>query len=321
LAPVPSSFRRWAQYLATAATDPARVAELDTWTEILDGPNPQLAKRALDGRIDTAATAERLTVTLPTQVTEPLLTTVPAAFHGQVNDVLLTGLALAVTHWRRRRGGRGRSVLVDVEGHGRQDIVPGLDLSRTVGWFTSIHPVRLDAGPVDWRDVCSGDHAIGTALKRVKEQVREVPGDGIGYGLLRYLNPTTAARLQDLPSPQIAFNYLGRVRAEDGDWNIALEPLPPGEEPRMPIAHSLELNAIAHDRADGPELTATWTYPQGLFTQAEIEDLAQAWFTALTGIAEHTRHDHTGGFTTSDLLVHLDQTEIDKLQAAWRQQP
>ena len=88
--------------------------------------------------------------------------------------------------------------------------VGGVDLSRTVGWFTSVHPVRLELGGVDPVGVRAGGPAAGEVLKRVKEQVRGVPGDGLGYGLLRHLNPVTAAVLQDLPEAQIAFNYLGR---------------------------------------------------------------------------------------------------------------
>ncbi|MGI8332310.1 amino acid adenylation domain-containing protein [Actinomadura scrupuli] len=318
LAPVGTSFRRWAQHLANAASDPARAAELETWIEILDGPNPRLAGRPLDPRADIAARARQVSLVLPAEVTEPLLTSAPAAFHGRVNDVLLTGLALAVTHWRKHRGGRGTSVLLDLEGHGREEIVRGVDLSRTAGWFTSIFPVRLDAGPVDWTEVRSGGQAVGTAIKKVKEQLREIPDNGIGYGLLRHLNPATSRELQDLPQPQIAFNYLGRVQAEDGDWSVAPEALPAGEDPRMPMAHLLEINAVTHDRPGGPELTVTWTWPDGLFAEGDVAELAEAWFAALTGIVEHARQDDSGGFTASDLLVSLDQSEIDKLQAAWR---
>ncbi|MCW2938998.1 MAG: amino acid adenylation domain protein, partial [Actinomycetia bacterium] len=318
LDPVPTSFRRWAQRLVAEAADPERVKELDLWTEILDGPNPGLAKRALDSRTDLADQAVSLSVTLPAEITAPLLTTVPAAFHGRVTDVLLTGLTLAVAHWRKHRGGRGTSVLLDLEGHGREDIIPGLDLSRTAGWFTSIHPVRLDAGVTDWAEIRAGGPAAGNAIKKIKEQLREIPDNGIGFGLLRHLNPRTAQELADLPSPQLAFNYLGRVQADEGEWSIAPEALPGGEDPRMPITHLLEINAITRDRAGGPELVATWTWPDTLLAEADVRELAEAWFTALEGIVEHARRDDTGGFTSSDLLVDLGQAEIDKLQEAWR---
>ncbi|HEX2316718.1 MAG TPA: condensation domain-containing protein, partial [Thermomonospora sp.] len=230
LEPVPTSFRRWAQRLVAEATDPGRAAELDTWIDILEGTNPKLGTRRLDPAVDIAARSRSLTLTLPADVTGPLLTSVPAAFHAGVNDALLTGLALAVARWRRDRGGRGTGVLLDVEGHGREEIVPGVDLSRTVGWFTTIHPVRLDPGQVAWPDVEAGGAAVGAAFKTVKEQLRRVPDHGAGYGLLRYLNPATAEELADLPVPQIAFNYLGRVApGGDEDWALAPEEPPSGE--------------------------------------------------------------------------------------------
>jgi hypothetical protein len=97
---------------------------------------------------------------------------------------------------------------VDVESHGRHG--GDLDLSRTVGWFTSVHPVRLDLGALSLDEVAVGGDAAGAAVKTVKEQLRAVPGDGLGYGLLRYLNPDTSPVLAALPAPQIGFNYLGR---------------------------------------------------------------------------------------------------------------
>ncbi|WP_033018482.1 condensation domain-containing protein, partial [Streptomyces rimosus] len=134
---------------------------------------------------------------------EPLLTTVPAAFRAGVNDVLLTALALAVVRWR----GAGSGLVLDLEGHGREEqVVAGADLSRTVGWFTSLFPVRLDLEGVDVEDAFRGGAAAGVALKRVKEQLRAIPDHGIGYGLLRHLNPETEEALASAPAPQIGFN-------------------------------------------------------------------------------------------------------------------
>ncbi|MFA1552002.1 condensation domain-containing protein, partial [Actinomadura chokoriensis] len=308
LDPVPTSFRRWAQKLTTAERDED---ELEDWLDIVDGPPQNLAKRPLDPRVDVAARARSVTLNLPADVTGPLLTDVPAAFHGRVNDVLLTGLALAVAQWRRHRGGRGTGVLIDLEGHGREDVVPGADVSRTAGWFTSIHPVRLDAG----------NATGGAALKTVKEQLRAVPDGGIGYGLLRYGDGEAAEELAAVPRAQIAFNYLGRVAGgdEDADWTLASEELPAGEDPAMPMAHVLEINAVTRDLPGGPVLSATWTWPGGLLESADVRELAQGWFTALRGLAADAAAGDAAGFTPSDLLVDLDQSEIDKLQTAWRQ--
>src|SRR5690606_8894787 len=149
LAPVGTSFRQWALLLHEEAARAERRAELPLWREITDGGDPPLGSRPLDPGRDTVATARRLRLELPAAVTSELLTTVPAVFHAEINDVLLTALALAVADWRRGRGER-QDVLVDLEGHGREEVVPGVDLARTVGWFTTTHPVRLDVGLCDW---------------------------------------------------------------------------------------------------------------------------------------------------------------------------
>ncbi|GAA0960523.1 amino acid adenylation domain-containing protein [Actinocorallia libanotica] len=318
LEPVPTSFRRWAQRLTAEAADPGRAEELDTWLDLVEGTNPKLGSRALDPAVDTAATVRHLDLSLEAGTTEAVLTAVPAAFHGRVNDVLLTALALAAAHWRKQRGGRGTGLLVDLEGHGREEIVQGVDLSRTVGWFTTIHPVRLDPGQAEWTEITSGGAAAGQAIKRVKEQLRQVPDNGIGHGLLRHLNEEAAEELADLPQAQVAFNYLGRVGQDEGDWSPAPERLPAGEDPRLPAAHVLEVNAVTRDRPGGPELTATWSWPAGLLAEEEVRALGEAWFEALRGLVAHAADEGAGGFTSSDLLVELDQSEIDTLQAAWR---
>ncbi|ROO89636.1 non-ribosomal peptide synthase protein (TIGR01720 family)/amino acid adenylation domain-containing protein [Actinocorallia herbida] len=318
LAPVPTSFRRWAGKLTAEAADPGRAAELDTWLDLVEGPNPRLGARALDPVKDTAATTLAHTVEIGTDTTGPLLSDVTSAFHAGPDDVLLTGLSLAVGHWRRTRGGRGSGVLLDLEGHGREEVVPGVDLSRTVGWFTSLYPVRLDPGAADWQDVATGGAAAGRALKAVKEQLRKVPDNGIGFGLLRYLNEETAEELRDLPQAQIVFNYLGRVASSEDDWSPAPEELPPGEDPGMPVAHVLEINAVTEDRPDGPVLRVTLTWPQDVLASSDVRALADDLSTALHGLVEHVRMGDAGGFTASDLLVDLDQKEIDALQTAWR---
>ncbi|MGI5163448.1 amino acid adenylation domain-containing protein [Spirillospora sp. CA-253888] len=321
--PVNTSFRRWAQRLTAEATGAEIRAQLPLWADTLRTPDPVLGSRALDPAADTFGTARHRTVTLPADVTGPLLTDVPAAFHGRVNDVLLTGLALAVAEWRRARGVADETaVLVDLEGHGREEIVPGVDLSRTVGWFTAIHPVRLDAGGVDWAEAAGGGPAVGTALKRIKEQLREIPDNGIGHGLQRYLDPAAAERLGGLPHPQLAFNYLGRAAAQEAaDWSPAPDTaLAGGQDDALSLVHALEVNAHTRDLPSGPELTATWTWAGALFTEDEVADLAERWFTALRGLVAHVTEPAgdgpVGGFTPSDLsLVDVDQDEIDELAA------
>ncbi|WP_156727241.1 non-ribosomal peptide synthetase, partial [Streptomyces apocyni] len=317
LEPVGTSFRTWARELDALALREERVAELALWTRTLDVADPPLAHRALDPARDTTGTARTLTLTLDEEATQALLTSVPAAFHAGINDVLLTGLALAVGQWRRTRGSDAAgSLLVDLEGHGREDVLPGIDLSRTVGWFTSAHPLRLDLGALDIAQALSGGPAAGEALKQVKEQLRAVPDHGLGYGLLRYLNPETRERLAGLAKPQIGFNYLGRFPGA-ADTDALWMAVPTGDldtgDPGMALTHGLTLNALTQDHPEGPRLAATWTWAAGLFPEAEVRELAEAWFRALRALVTHSADPEAGGYTPSDLLVSLSQDQIDLL--------
>src|SRR5262249_23963820 len=163
LSPRGTSLRHWAQRLAAHAQDARRSRELSIWTAMLSAPAASLVERPLDRDRDTACTARHLTLTLPATVAGPLLTRVPVAFHGRINDVLLTALVLAIADWRRGRGG-SNAALVDVEGHGREQIFEDIDLSRTVGWFTSLFPVRLDPGTLDLDEALAGGPALGRAV-------------------------------------------------------------------------------------------------------------------------------------------------------------
>ncbi|MGW1688985.1 condensation domain-containing protein, partial [Streptomyces albidoflavus] len=326
LEPVGTSLRGWARGLVEAAVEPGVVGGLPYWCEVLSTTDPLLGGRELDGGRDVLGGAEHVTVRLPVAVTEGVLARVPGVFHAGVNDVLLTGLALAVGRWRGRRGvGGGSAVLVAVEGHGREEgVVPGVELSRTVGWFTSLFPVRLDPGVVGWEEVVGGGQGLGRALKVVKEQLRGVPGHGLEFGLLRYLNPDTRGVLEGLKMPQIAFNYLGRLDTGSSGTTSAWTPVTDGDtyrsadDPDMPMVHTLELNAITLDGPDGPTLAATWTWPGGMFTESEVGELAGTWFEVLEALVRHAKDLDAGGLTPSDLpLTSLSQKQIERLEAKW----
>ncbi|MDQ3403217.1 MAG: amino acid adenylation domain-containing protein, partial [Actinomycetota bacterium] len=312
LAPVGTSLRRWAENLVSLAAKPEVVTDLDAWTRMLDGGDSPLADRPLDPRRDTVGVGRRVEVELPAALTTALLTTVPAAFHAGVEDVLLTALALAVADWR----GRG-SVLVELEGHGREEDAYGLtgvDLSRTVGWFTATHPVRLDAAVTDWDAVWAGGTELARILKSVKEQIRSAPS-GLGFGLLRHLNPDTAPVLAALPVPQIGFNYLGRFTAPGtADWAPAPEAgvLGGGIDNATPVPHVLAVDALTRDGVDGPILTTSFAWPGDLLPESDVHELADAWTRALELLAGL----RGGGRTPSDVpLVRLTQPEIEAVEA------
>ncbi|WP_338686823.1 amino acid adenylation domain-containing protein [Streptomyces acidiscabies] len=251
---VGTSFKRWAGILRTQAA--ARGDEVELWRGTAGTP---LGARPVDPDQDTAATTRGTRVALGAEATSRLIS------GAGVQDVLLAGLASAV-------GARyGCSeVVVDVEGHGREEVVPGVELSRTVGWFTSLYPVRIGA---------SGERA------------RELPDNGLGYGLLRYLNPDTADELAKVPTPAIGFNYLGRFTTPGTEsWAFAPESssLAKGTDPGLAVAHALEINAVVRDSDEGPVLVADWSWPEGVLTEAEVRALAEAWRTEVTSLTVRT---------------------------------
>ncbi|MGW4631045.1 condensation domain-containing protein, partial [Streptomyces rubiginosohelvolus] len=321
-ATVGTSFRQWARRLTELAGETSSTASLPQWTDMLSGPEPRLGTPDADGRParDTADTLASLRVTVPAELTEALLARVPATLHSTTNEVLLTGLAVALAAWRDDP--RHTATLIDLEGHGRQEAFPGADTARTIGWFTSLSPVRLDPGTVPADDLRTGGPAVGRALQQVKEQLRAVPDNGFTYGLLRHLNPETAPALARLSAPQVAFNYLGRFTVPapgttTADWQqVPGNPSLGGLDPRMQVPNPLMINAVAVDSPDGSELSATFKWPEARFTRDSVQALADAWVAALAALGTHAESPAPVGRTPSDLdLVDLTQVQIDQLEA------
>ncbi|WP_406074140.1 condensation domain-containing protein [Streptomyces virginiae] len=323
LEPAATPFAHWADLLRAEATSGRRTTEADRWAAALcEAPQPLAGVRA-PGGLDPESPENTLTLTLGPDVTGPLLTTAPGLVNGTVNDVLLTALALAVLG-RRGADGQGAgdeegAVLVDVEGHGREDVVDGTDLSRTVGWFTTVFPVRLALGRPDLDEARAGGPAVGAALRLVKEELRAVPDKGIGFGLLRHLNSLTGPDLAARGIPEIGFNYLGRFpMGGDAPWDAA-----PGHDfalddadAGLPMAHAVEVNAAAHEGPDGLTLSATWTWAGNAIPGSRVHDLAQEWFTMLRAVVTHAARPDAGGLTPSDVsLVQVSQADLDTFES------
>ncbi|WP_329182056.1 amino acid adenylation domain-containing protein (plasmid) [Streptomyces decoyicus] len=323
LEPVPGSLRRWSRELSAHARSAARTAELPLWLSQLQDSTPTVGDRPLDPARDVHSTAGTLRTELPAPLTEALVTEVPALLNAEINDILLAAFALALADWQRHRDGRGEgpgpasSTVVEVEGHGREDLVAGFDISRTVGWFTSSFPVRLAPGEVVAGALDKGGPEVGAALKRVKEQLRALPDHGVGFGLLRHLNPQTQQALARFAPPQFGFNYLGRFGRSGTLWSLdgADAVVGLGAHPGTPLRHVVELSSVAEERPDGTVLVAEWTWAAGLVDRADVEDLAAAWSRALEGILVHARRPGSGGRTPSEFpLVSVEQREIEEFE-------
>ncbi|ODU06953.1 MAG: hypothetical protein ABS81_03050 [Pseudonocardia sp. SCN 72-86] len=314
--PVATSFRRWAQGLAAAA--PGRRSELAHWTSATAAPGT-LGGRALDSARDTVATLRELRVELSAAETDALLTAAAGEFAAGPEDLMLTALALAAAHARGVR-----DTVIDLEGHGREEAaVADVDLTRTVGWFTTLYPVRLDLGGIDVDDALAGGPAVAAAAKRVKETLRTVPGRGVGYGQLRHLDDEGRAALAAAPDRDLLFNYLGRFAIGEqagADWSAAPEAgvLGGGTDPDMPVAHPVVVNAVTVDGPDGAVLTASWLWADAAVTGTEVRALADGWTAALRTLVGYVEGGGTVGRTPSDLTAQgMSQDELDELEAEW----
>jgi mycobactin peptide synthetase MbtF len=326
----PASFRRWATELAARAQADETLAELEFWTgELSDRESLLDAPPVVDQPVQNGALAQdggtlvRWMESPSAEVTAALLATVPAAFHARVDEVLLAGLAAALAEWRA--GG----ILIDLMRHGRIPLGPGMDLSRTVGWFAFSYPVRLSPGSLDSARIRAGGPEAGALVKRIKEQIRAVPGDGLGYGMLRFLNPATRAAMDALAEPRIGFNYTGRFGAQEvpgPDSAGRGQPVPTGEAPDslgeeaggaayMPLRHPVEASASVRGLADGPELCLTLEAPPDVVAPELVGDLGQRWLEILRGLAAHVAGGG-GGHTPSDFaLVSVDQEDIEEFES------
>ncbi|MEU4147318.1 amino acid adenylation domain-containing protein, partial [Streptomyces parvulus] len=330
LSPAGTHWRQWAGALRDLAGAAVTEAETDHWLDAVR-PAAEPSDPALDPARDTHARSGQVVLDLDADTTDALLTWVPGVFRAEINDLLLTAFGLAVADWRRARGGRGAApVTVDLESHGRHEhLVPGADLTRTTGWFTSMHPVPLrpEVDEWDWPEVWDGGAAAGRVLKRVKEQLRAVPRDGVGHGLLRHLNPRTRDRFGALPVPAYGFNYLGRYTGGRGAdagagagpeaWSVLGRGVA-GQHPDTPLAHPVELVAGAHDTDEGPRLHSVWTYADAVLSEAEARRLGEGWFRALKALVEHAGRPEASGLTPSDVsLTSLSEDDITRLESEW----
>ncbi|WNG46961.1 amino acid adenylation domain-containing protein [Archangium minus] len=297
LPPKTTSFQQWAERLDAHAQTPAVRDEAAYWLGL---PWERASRLPVDfpGGDNTNASARQVGVELDAEETRALLHEVPRAWRTRIDEVLLAALAETFRRWTGSPG-----LLVNLEGHGREELLEGVDVSRTVGWFTSMYPVLLEGG----------DGEAG--LKRVKESLRGIPRRGMGYGLLRYLTrePELSARLRALPVPEVSFNYLGQldhVLPEGAPISMASESVGPTASARARRAHLLDINGIV----SGGRLRIFWTYSENVHARETVEALARDFQRALRGLIARCSEEGAGGFTPSDFpLASLGQEALDAL--------
>jgi amino acid adenylation domain-containing protein/non-ribosomal peptide synthase protein (TIGR01720 family) len=300
LPPKTLSFKRWSELLMRHAQDPAVRRELEYWTA---NTCSKVGKLPVDYTGDnTADSARSLSVSLATEETRLLLQEVGQAYRTQINDVLLAALAQALAQWT----GEPR-LLVDLEGHGREEISE-VDVSRTVGWFTTIFPVLLEVGST---------LAPGETLKSVKEQLRRIPQRGIGYGLLKYLSAeeTASEQLRNGPQAEMSFNYLGQLdqvfRDETSTFALTDEPVGRTRSQLGRRKYLIEVDGAVRDG----RLQMEWAYSEHVHARRTIERVAESFIKKLRKLIEHCILREVGEYTPSDFaLVKLDERQLERLQ-------
>ncbi|MHC5825738.1 MAG: condensation domain-containing protein, partial [Nostoc sp.] len=241
---------------------------------------------------------------LSVEETRALLGSVNEAYNTQINDILLSALVISLVQWTGNS-----TLLIDLEGHGREELFEDIDLSRTVGWFTSLFPVLLQIPPIN---------QPASVIKSIKEKLRGIPNRGIGYGILRYLceDTTVNQQLQTIPTPEISFNYLGQfdqVQSQTG-WKLVPESSGDNYSSKQIRSHLLDIDALV---VEG-ELQINWIYSSNVHARATVENLAQSYIQAIRSIIEHCHSEDVFGYTPSDFsLAQLNQLELDELLSAF----
>lgn len=287
LPPKTTSFKRWSERLTEYAESEELEAERAYW---LGAPVAKANPLPVDfsGGINSTRSARSVSVSLSVEETRALLQEVPQAYHTEINDVLLTALARSFSKWI------GDGLLrIDLEAHGREDLFPDVDLSRTVGWFTAVFPVCLE--------VREGD-GPGDSLKSIKEQLRQVPRRGVGYGVLRHLNVSSgvAEQFNAQPRPEVSFNYLGQYDqtfSNRAGFGWAAESSGPARGGLAMRTHLLEINGSIIGR----QLNLAWAYSENIHRGSTIQGLAQSFIESLRELIAHCQLPDAGGYTISDV--------------------
>jgi amino acid adenylation domain-containing protein/non-ribosomal peptide synthase protein (TIGR01720 family) len=293
-----TSYKEWAERLLAHSESPALSEELPYWLNLGDLPVRSLPLDRPDGE-NTVASARSVTAALEPEETLSLLRKVVRGHRAQVDEALVAALLLALSGWAGPGPWR-----VELEGHGREEeIAEDIDLSRTVGWFTSLYPVVLDVAP---------DTSPGEALERVKRELRTVPRRGLGYGLLRYLSgDPAAAALQGLPRPEVSFNYLGQLDsalAQSALFERVGESAGALHSPRQERPYRLELSAWI----SGGRLRLAFTYSANLHDRSSIASLLDRVVTALRSLVVD-RSLATGATSADFPLARLDERAVEDL--------
>ncbi|NNH71823.1 amino acid adenylation domain-containing protein [Nocardia uniformis] len=290
--PEVTSYREFSRRMWERAAEPEVLAQRDYWVGQLAGPDPAVGTRVPDPRTDTWSSLRVATAATPVAVTERILASLTR--EEGVREFLLTALTMTLASWRDERDQDPTAgALIALEGHGRADTDLDTDTSNTLGWFTSVFPVRLGSGAatVDIERAEQDPTAARALLHSVTAHLAAIPHQGLDYGVLRYA--TRTPELVAAQHPQIEFNYLGRVDLSGqhpDSWSLLTgtlnESLPLDPEPDLPLRYTLDVISGIGTTPEGPALTTNWRWSDTLCTEADATRLTALWQRAVAALAD-----------------------------------
>ncbi len=292
-----TSFRYWAERLHSHAREHDWREELEFWQQHIGAEAATLT--AVENGENLQKDMRTFSVSLPRDLTEKLQREVPETYNTRIVENILSALFMA---WRELRG--EQSLLIDMEGHGREALFEEVDLARTVGWFTTLYPFHLHPAA----------DGTGEIIKGIKEDFRAIPANGMGYGLMRYLaGDEIRAAMGKLPKAGILFNYLGQFEQDEAmKRRFEMMPGETGDEvgPLNRRSHPLEITSSI---VDG-KLNFNFNFCADSVEKNTVESLARQLMVSLEAIIEHSLSEEAGGYTPSDFSeAGVDQEELDDI--------
>jgi len=292
-----SSYRQWFDAIQQHGLSTAVLSQKEYWQNTIQQIEPLPVDKTYQGKI-SFSNIKNTSVKLNPELTRQLLQEVPRVYHTEINDLLLSALAGTLCNWSG-----SNKVVIGLEGHGRETIGEGIDTSRTIGWFTSLYPVLLEKGAVT---------EPGELIKTVKEQLRRVPGRGLGYGILKYINREPA--LQGAKNWEIVFNYLGQFDnvVNESKWFAGSgDSTGAAVSELYEVSEKLSVNCFVQSG----ELVLNWSYSGLHYEPATISKLAEKYLSQLETLISHCLEQGLDGqsFTPSDygLGAEISYVEMD----------
>ncbi|BAZ54103.1 amino acid adenylation domain-containing protein [Nostoc sp. NIES-4103] len=297
-----TSFKQWSEQLQNYAHSPNVQSELDYWCNSLS----QVVKPIpvdFPQKDNIEASVRRISANLSVEDTQALLQEVTNTYRTQINNILLAALGHTFQQWTGQP-----SLLVDLEGHGREEIFDDVDLTRTVGWFTTIFPVLLEI---------ENANNLGETLQNVKEKMRHLPNRGFDYGILRYLSNQRdiIEKLQAQPQPEVIFNYLGQfdqLLPQLSLLKLAKESTGGTRSPAGNRRYLLEVEAMVING----QLQLQWSYSKNLHRQETVENLAWSMVETLRSLIIHCQTAEVNNYTPEDFPdADISQDQLNQVFA------